>query len=225
MSIPNKTENKVDAKAGFGAATPATRARIAHRAAKKGKVDGKNAMVVDVILWRRYNMIGVNGTDNTTVQSLVPADCTEWTSWGALFDAARCNKVTVYTAFQSTGTPTTGTAVGVEAFDPGNTGALSSVVNGLEAKYHVGPQLLANLYGASAQTSSCPTGFHKWSAKTTPMLESGLTADLVGGNWYPTVSTTAIIGYLKPFAETVGGAVACSVFNYVGYHMTFAYRT
>jgi hypothetical protein len=113
------------------------------------------------------------------------------------------------------------------AFDPGVSGNLSSVVGACEQKFHTGPARVASVKSVAAAEgvgdAVSPTGLHKWSARTVKLFLSNSTSDVVGGNWFPSTNTNAVIGYLKPYIEN---AAAGTVYHttYVAYDMEFKYR-
>jgi hypothetical protein len=111
------------------------------------------------------------------------------------------------------------------AYDPMSNSSLSSVAGVMESKYSLGPFKVANLYGNSSPNVMSHNGFWKWKAvPPSDAFESGVSGDKVGDTWWPTASTSAIVGYLKPFLESVG-APTITVTYFIEYEMQFAYRT
>jgi hypothetical protein len=182
------------------------------------------AAPIKVRLCQKVTSASVSGLDLTTVSNLVPGSSNDWSNFSALFDAARCLGVRVHWGVASASTPTVGAAVGALTFDPGNPGVQPSVANCLESAYKIGPVRVANLYGSSSPNAMDRTGFWTLDAKCKPNIESGFSADLVGSNWFPTGTSSAIVGYLKPFIESPGAMVVTSIM-YIEYEVEFAYRT
>lgn len=175
-------------------------------------------------LCQKVSATSVAGVDYTTVLNLTPGSAIGYSSLNALFDVAQCKGITVKTTFTTSATPTVQTAIGGVAFDPGNNGAFSSVAAVCESKHHLGPVKISNLYGSQSPNVQTSTGFLEWSGKTAPNIESGLVADLVGSNKYPTSASSAIIGYLKPYYENVGVPTITYV-HFITFHMEFTYQS
>jgi len=160
----------------------------------------------------------------TTVSALQPPVAQDFSTYSTLYDSARCHGMKFYTRFTEASTTSAGNTAGI-AFDPGTSGAVGAVIGALVHSYHCGPCFVLNL-GSSPATGgvAIPLGYHVWSGKTVKLLESGVSADLVGGNWFPTSSVSAIAGYLKPYVEN-GAASTVSQVTFVAYDMEFACRS
>jgi len=198
---------------------------MALRGARKQSINGAQHMAADVLLGQKISVTSASGVDLTTVSALQPGSSSGFSSFAAVFDICRCKAIRVHTQLFSSGTPTVFAATGAVAYDPSNDGVYSSVARVLEAKFHLGPLKLGNLYGNVAPNAMSRSGFLTWKAKPQEdLFLSGVTSDLVGGQWFPSTSTSSIIGYLKPFIESPG-SLTSTLLMYVVYEMEFAYRT
>jgi hypothetical protein len=235
----DEKSEQTDAKACQSSALPSAKSivsnpdtnRMAHlvrASTKKVRVGGREGMSFECTLVQKVSVTSPVSTDLTTVSNLVPGSSTGFSTIGALFDVCRCKAVTMHSGITLSGSPGTSSAAGGVAFDPGNNGAYSGVSSLLESKYHLGPFRVSNLgFPFSSPAAVNEKGYWKWSAKTEKLLESGLLADLVGGNWFPTTNggtSNAIVGFLKPYCESPG-AITVNSTTWVKYHLEFAYFT
>lgn len=182
---------------------------------KKGKV--KKDGLVRVRLWQKINQ-SQGTTALVTASALQPSSGAGWSSIAALYDEFRCMGIDFYTKVV-TGTSATVDA-GVLAFDPLTSGNLGSVVEGLEHKHKVGP---LSINDTTYQPSVTASGFHHWRAKLAPAFVSGASNDIIGGSWYSTGTSSAIVGYLKPYIENSSAGTVYQV-TYLSYDMEFRYR-
>jgi hypothetical protein len=191
-----------------------------HLAGKVGKKPVKNGKI-RVTLWQKISQSSASGGAVSVVSALQPASSDEWTQFAALYDVARCRGVKIY-VFAGHGGTTSTDASWISTFDPDNSAVLASIISGLAQRHHTGPVVNMGLATGSAFAVT-PTGFHVYHAKTARSFESSVSADKAGGNWFPTSSTTAIIGYIKPYAEAVASQTWFMV-HFVGYDMEFEFR-
>jgi hypothetical protein len=195
------------------------------KAAQRGFVRGKNMMIADVLLTQKISVTSAGNVDLTTVSALQPGSLSEFSSYQALFDLCRCKAIRVHTSCSTSSTAATGNSCGAIAFDPASSATLSTVANVMESRFALGPFKISNLFGNQAPNVLNKTGFWTWKIKLpSDMFESGVSGDKVGSEWWPTASTSAIVGYLKPFIESVG-APTISIVHFLEYEMQFAYRT
>jgi hypothetical protein len=183
----------------------------------------KKGMRTRVWLWQKISNSQAT-TALTTVSALQPGSANDFSSFASLYDSARCHGMRFHTRCAEGTTTNGGNTAGV-AFDPGTSGAVASVIGALEHTSHVGPMAVLNLGSAPSTVGvACESGFHVWRAPTVKLLESGLTADLVGGNWFPTGATSAIAGYLKPYVENAAAGTVTHL-TFVAYDMEFMCRS
>jgi hypothetical protein len=195
------------------------------KAAQRGFVRGKNMMIADVLLTQKISVTSAGSVDLTTVSALQPGSLSEFSSYQALFDLCRCKAIRVHTSLSSSSTAATGNSCGFIAFDPASNATMSSTAQAMESRFGIGPFKVSNLFGNQAPNVLTKSGFWTWKAKLpTDMFESGASGDKVGSEWWPTATTSAVIGYLKPFIESVGSPTI-TIIHFVEYEMQFAYRT
>jgi hypothetical protein len=181
--------------------------------------------LVRVRLWQKIAQTQAT-TPLLTASALQPGSATGYSEFAVLYDTARCLGLEFWTLATS-GTPNSIDCFGV-AFDPGVSGNLSSVVGACEQKYHFGPSRISSTVDAAVavgvSNAVSPTGLHHWSGKTVKLFLSNSTSDVVGGNWFPSTNTNAVIGYLKPYLENAAGSGTLYHTTYVAYDMEFKYR-
>jgi hypothetical protein len=158
----------------------------------------------------------------TTVSALQPSAAAGYNSFSALYDSVRVLGLQFHTRALS------GSIADIDsfavAFDPGQSGVLPAVIDALEHRYHVGPcGVPASASGAATQGLANSSGYHTFSAKTVKEFQSSATNDLIGGNWYPSTTTSAIIGYLKPYVEN-SSAGTTYLTTFVCYDCEFKFR-
>jgi hypothetical protein len=227
MSKPKSDAKKPpveDAKDEFTVVIP----RVSHRIAtmlKGAKKDG----VFKTVMVERWDAIGTANTAYSTLHSLQPKNCLDWTSMAGIFDVARVTSVSIETMYSVAGGTPNASATAIIAFDPGANAPITSVADGVSHAYISGVVHLASSQ-AAAQTgvplAATPRGFLPiWTAKCSPNFESGFSSDLVGSNWFPvTASVNATIAYLAPYFEAAGAGVVVAGTSFVRYHMEFKYR-
>jgi len=169
-----------------------------------------------------FSASGTGGVPYNTVHTLQPASAVGWSAASGPYDSARCVGITFYSRV-GTNTDPSNNLHAAFAYDPGNSSSYSSVAGILTASESSGPLTVSNYINRSSPMSCNESGFLKWSARPQKIIESGLTADLVGSNWFPVTATNAIVGYLKPYVEA--GAQTPLLSSFVVYHMEFSYRT
>jgi hypothetical protein len=188
---------------------------------------GKGLKPIRTKLGYHFGVSGVAGVAFTTVQNLNPGAASGFNSFAAVYDEVRVRGIRVgFKTYLIAGAPAGAglDAHGVLAFDPATSGALGSIAEAMEFAHHTEP-IGVTCFGGQAPFP----GRVEWAylnAKTSvPIIESGITADLVGGGWFPcSNSSSAIIGYLKPYVEVGGGAVQFRVSYIVYFDVEFRVR-
>ena len=184
----------------------------------------KSGGMIRVKLWQKISQSQAT-TALVTASALQPPSAQSFSTFGTVYDEARCLGVEVHTWAASDQGTQQPVPFWCNTFDPSISGNLSSVIEALEQKYRT-PVCAATCASASASTTAVATktGLQVFRAKTVKdAFESSVTADKVGGTWFPCSSSTAIIGYLKPYVENPGATTVYLV-SWVGYDMEFKYR-
>lgn len=175
---------------------------------------------------------GVAGVAYSTVGNLTPGSADGFNSFALLFDECRCHGVKVAWKTALIAGSMTGTgydAHGIVTVDPATVTALGSIAAGMELDHRSGVGTLSSFGGLAPFDAEkwIHVDEGKWVKLPVPVVESGLTADLVGGGWFPcSASTSAIVGYLKPFLEasTNPGTAQFRLMLLIEYDMEFRNR-
>jgi len=174
-----------------------------------------------------------------TVYVLTPGSATEFASFAALFDEARCMGITVHIFVGcSTGASGAGPAnVWAVAFDPANTNQYSAIEVLLAAQQRTPIILACDGTGSPGPvgTAILPTSRNggvvlkiKVPSLNVENLGSSAPIDLVGNGWWAMTSGTpanAVVGYLKPLIEAIGTSGVTTIRMIAEYHMEFRSRT
>jgi hypothetical protein len=182
--------------------------------------------VIQVRLVGSYTITSAAATALTQVQALSPIAISDWSSFAAVYDLARVKGVLVHYRMTASAAVTGAADFGV-AFDPSNLGAYSSVSDVMTAKHHHGPGVV----GATTTFGCLPTGrtgFFKIGPirlEQQRVTNDGTAAAAIGGGWFGTSDTTAVVGWLKPFCASLGGALTSTIVYYVVYDVEFKSRT
>ena len=191
---------------------------------RKGGKGPKSGGMIRVKCWQKISQSQAT-TALVTASALQPGTTTGFAAFGSLYDEARVVGIEVHTWAASDQGTQQPVPFWVNTYDPTVSANLGSLVDGLEQKYRT--QVCAAVCAsASASTSAVmtKTGLQVFKAKTVrDQMESGVSGDKVGGSWFPATSTTAIIGYLKPYVENPGATTVYLV-SWVGYDCEFKYR-
>jgi len=172
----------------------------------------------------------------SSVAQLKPASNAEWSEAAGLFSEARCVGIDFLIAAGLTHISTDSVSPSPTAgfvFDPANSASLGAVAETLIFDHHLAPVMLLssglNSTSSSSTQSTSRGGWLKFSAKLSPgpTLNPDTSTEVVGGGWFATSATNAIIGYLKPYLEAVGaGGNAESWWRpIVVFHMEFRNRS
>jgi len=174
----------------------------------------------------KYSLVSSPNTALTQVQALSPISVSDWSGYAGLYDLCRVHAVTVH-VMATFSLAVNGTVTGGLAFDPSNLGAYASVADVMTAAHRIAPMAFS---GPSLTVAPLPyngDGFWKMHAKLVP---ARLTADssaaaLVGGGWFATADTTALVGWLKPYVDAGGASNTSALICFVTYDCEFASRT
>jgi hypothetical protein len=174
-----------------------------------------------------YVLTSAANTALTTVQAVSPIAVSDFSSFAALYDLCRVTSVDVHYRVASSAAINGSVDIGL-AWDPSNIGPYASLTDIMTAKHYHGP---CTITGTPSQVSPAPvssSGF--WHMGTIglmprPVVNDGTAAAAIGGGWFGTSDTTAVIGWLKPYAAACGGAVTSTMVIYVTYTCQFKSRT
>jgi len=166
----------------------------------------------------------------STVSSLFPNNTTDAKIFAGVFDEVRCTgfglRMGLPIITTATGVPSGPSLVGYAtlAYDPTNNGAYTAMEQPLEAPYHLGPFPVGGLYSTQA-VSLQQVGLPSMHVKVPATVDPGLVTDLLGSNWVSASDTGLLIGYLKPYVDSVGTATSSRVDLFVFYDMEYCFRT
>jgi len=197
-------------------------------------VGGKEYRGIAVTLPTSLDLAGSTNTTFTTVQQCKPSDAPEFASLANVWDECIVDGFTYI--FSSSCNLTPGGAFAnaqVIAWDPINSTALGSVVNGLQHQHHFLwnlPSCAAGASGPNVFPSPQPmtkNGFYtwKWKLPKGAGARSTQSATVYSGEWSDTSSTSTTYGYLKPYLPALGSGVTVYVTGYLFYHLRFRSRS
>jgi len=174
-----------------------------------------------------------SGTANTfyaPVLNLQPnsSSVTEATNFAALFDLARCRAIT-FKVRAAGSVAITNMSSWAAVYDPGNSGAYTSVVGTLVAakKHRLGPIAFNEAASNVSVSVVNSTGYKTFAIDTTPIVATAGAAAVsegVSGSWFACSDTSASVGYLK-YAIDGETTNAVSHDTFIIYHMEYAFRT
>lgn len=194
---------------------------------------GKKTNTTTIWVHERQIMGAAVNTANTTVLTLTPLNLTETKAIAPLYDVVRCKaiKFRVHAnTLTAAGVPAnpTATSDGIVVFDYGTNVAMASVVQGMEFRHHVGPfTVFGSGYANSPGADSLQGGFmvsDLVKLTPTPVVDPGILADYLGGNWVSTSDTGVQVGFIKCYVDACGAAVACGLTVYISYLMEYKNR-
>ncbi len=201
--------------------------RLHHALAHLGKHGKGQNQTVKVVLVSNSQLASSANTALTTVTSLTPNTAQDFSSFAAVFDLVRVTKVDFHVRLATSGTALNGTASWGVAFDPANAGTYSSVSDVMTAAFKIAPIVILNTTPTAPDFSMTKTGFLEFHGKLESQRvtnDGGATA-VVGGGWFGTSDTTAVIGYVKPYVPSLGTGVVSNLEFYTTYHAEFKWRT
>jgi len=176
---------------------------------------------VKVKLWQKISQSQAT-TALVTASALQPSSGLGFNTFADVYDEVRCTKIEFVVRAIDGNLP--GVASWAVCFDPSASGNLSSVIVVLEHRWSVGPIALSS--GASAGPTTAvasSTGYHRFGGVPQKLFQSSVTNDLIGSNWYPSTTTSSIVGYLKPYVENSSGGTVYLT-SFVAYHCEFRCR-
>jgi len=156
---------------------------------------------------------------------MVPEGATEWSSFAAIYDEARCTGVTIkYVQWLNLAT-TPIIPLGAIAYNPATQTANTSVAQCCESQQHV-LFPFSGTVGAGFAQGTNPTAMRTWVLKVPPgTLNSSASALPCGSQWFPTTDSSTSIGTVAPYFEASGVANGvCNLRLVVFYHMEFRSR-
>jgi len=196
--------------------------------AAMGRAGGKAGGFGKILKTNIVNSTQLTSAANTaftTPYALVPSGGTEWSSFSAIYDEARCTGIEFkWVAFVNGQVPT-GVPFGGLSFGPAAATTNASVAQVTESTQHlVFPfSLLVGVTGTGY--GSAPPKFPVWRVRlSSDTLTSSSSSAYVGGQWYPTADTSTQIGVVCPYFEAGGGTVVTNWKALVKYHMEFRSR-
>ncbi len=192
-----------------------------------GSMKGKKQQVIKTTVCQQLVVASSANTALTTVTSLTPIGQQDWSSFAAVFDLARVERVKFHVSMNTSGSALSGSATWGLAFDPANSGVYSSVADVMTAAFKLAPLAIFNATATFPDFTSSKTGFLTFNGKLEQQKvtnDGGATA-LVGGGWFGTSDTTSIIGYLKPYVPSLGTGVVSNLVVYIEYFCEFKWRT
>lgn len=222
IKAPKKEQDSKDSKTALSTVVAQPPVRL--RALGAG---GKYMKPIKVKLVSRYDLSSTAATPLTSVQALSPIAVQDFSGYAALYDLQRTLRVHVAWYAQSSGT-INGSATYAVAMDPSNPGVYGSVADVLTAQHKAGPFVLGqNSNSKDPGLSMTASGFRTLDMSCIPTKITGdsATSNLVGGGWTATSNTTAIVGWFKPYVDSLGGALVSSITMYVTYYVEFKSRT
>jgi hypothetical protein len=177
----------------------------------------------------RTSSTGSSGTFYAPVFNLTPngSGTTEATTLASLYDECRCRDIEFRCRVAGNGLATSETTWAV-IYDPGNSGAYSSVVGTgvVESSRRIGPIALNSVNPGTYTFTS--TGFYDMKVKCPPMSPTAgagsVANENVGSSWFATSDTAAIAGYLK-WAVDAATSVTYTVEAFICYNMEYRMRT
>ncbi len=179
-----------------------------------------------VLIVDRATVTSSANTALTTVTSLTPLAASDATSFATVYDDARCvsGETRFIPSAANGGVPASALVrcAFALAYDPSNSGVYTTVQQPLEARYHWGP---AYFTGNGLPQTTNGKGHLSLHWKPQYTLTPGGSSFVIGGNWTSSTDTGAIVGYLKPYIEAAGAAIATQFDMYTMYILEFAYRT
>lgn len=171
------------------------------RAQSKG---GKTSKL-RVPIWIGFTTTGSAGGVINAPVTITPASSGDVVNYfSKIFDEMRVTSIEVHSRVYN---PTPSTSVSGSdyghAFDDADNTALTSVPQVLDFDHHIGPCGPAGQPGYITSSPTTTTGFQIMRCRLRPVEVIGNV--VYGSNWFSTLDTNAVVGYLKPYVEA-GGA-------------------
>jgi hypothetical protein len=191
---------------------------------------GRSNDGISIRLYFAFNYANSAGNPMNSVTSLIPGATSEFSALAALYDECICDGGTLHFASRSAVAYTTDTGpdLGVVAFDPLDTTALGSTVNGMQHSQHYlfGPAGTGLIVPSPTPSATNSAGLHvfHWRTPLGPARRTTPTTQF-GHEWSDTVDTTAAYGYLKWWYPSQGATGITATIGYVTLHMRFRCRS
>lgn len=220
IPLPEESKSKTALQTGTRVKSHMLSAMRPHGKKKKG------GNVVLVQLQSKFVLTSAANTALTSVQALSPIGVSDFDSFASLYDLCRVHSISADARVNSSAA-VTGAFDWALAFDPSNIGTYASLPDVLTAKHHMGPFVMAGGINISPGSPLTPTGFKKMSfpLEMQRVTNDSTASNVVGGGWFGTSDTTAVVGWLKPYIDPLGGALTSSITCYVTYNVEFKSRT
>jgi hypothetical protein len=180
-----------------------------------------------VLVAERVTATSSNNTALTAVSSLLPFGIGDAVIFATVYDEVRCTGVEVRFSFcpvnSSVPSGALVNALGAIAFDPATNGVYASVAQVCEAKVHYGP-FQFSISSNTQPVITAKKGHCSFFSTIPPSVQSGSSA-VIGSNWTASTDTSAVVGYVKPYVDQLGTAIASQIQYIFMYHLEFAFRT
>jgi len=224
-----ETESEIDEKSDSKASNADRRmVNVAVLHAAMGRAGGRRGAFGKILkanICTSTALASAANTAFTTPYALVPSGGTEWSSFAALYDEARCVGITFKWIAFCNSQITVGVPFGGLSFGPAAATTNASVAQCMESTQHlVFPFVQCVGITGTAQGTN-PAKFQEWHIRLSrDVLTSSSSSNYVGGQWYPTTDTSTQVGVVCPYFEAAGGTVVTNWKALVLWHMEFRSR-
>lgn len=189
------------------------------------RLSGGNRKPIRVTLVEKQTVVGAAATALSTVGSCSPINGTDYGSFAAVYDLCRVHRIRVAWRVGSS-IALAGSADAVLAWDPINPSAYTSVSDGLTAEHHLGPSALQSEVASFTTRGVSADGYRHMTIKLpAAKLTVDTTIAAVGGSWFGVSTSTIVVGYLKPYIESLGAGNIATQIVWVHYDCEFRSRT
>lgn len=198
------------------------------------KVSGKGKTQTSLIwIHERQQPVSAVNTAMNQVLTLTPLNIAEAKVLATLYDAVRVKSIKFrlhLSTVNNVGVPANPALVAdaIAVFDYSSSTAMTNVALGLEFRHHVGPLACSGSgYANSPGADSLQGGFMSSDLiklSPTPIVDPGILADFLGGQWVGSSDTGVQVGFIKTYVEACGAGVASSMNIYISYLMEYKNR-
>jgi len=190
---------------------------------------GKNA-TLRTIIWQKVYVTSAAATALTTVTTLLPLALGEAATMAAVFDICCCHKIHFKTNLTCTdAAQALNNAIGplnwAVGYDPSNSAVFGSVIAACNSAHHTGPNTGNTAADAVTPAAFSKDGFTHFTAPVPTLVDPGILADLLDGNWVASTDAGVIVGYMKPYVESAGAARLSNLTAFIGYDIEWRFRT
>jgi len=193
---------------------------------------GRKQGMIRCLVGGTTNGTSAANTANAFVSGLDVTSAADYAAFAGVYDEARCTGANLHFIVTSSGVPTTVSTLWSANFDPTNSAAPVSEADCRINQVSIGPYLAWNSQTIFPQIACIdgrgrmPCIQVKSGALATPLsLGTGPNVNLVGGDWYPTAATSAVVGFAKLYVGALGAGVSSTVTLAATYHMEFRMRS